>query len=91
LKLDLGAVKTINKARTLFYQYSSRQYSYEVQTSVDDTFYITVVGSKNSSMIVEWNEDSFPDTNARFVRINMSWCSNAGGYAQITETQIFGI
>jgi hypothetical protein len=89
-KLDLGEVKTIDKVRTIFYQYASRDYSYEIQTSVDDASYATVVGTKTSSQTVEWNEDSFPATSARFVRINIFACSNPAGYAQITEIQVSG-
>jgi hypothetical protein len=89
-KLDLGAVRTINKVRTIFYQYSSRNYSYEIQTSLDDASYTTVVGSKNSSQTVEWNEDAFPPTSARFVRVDIAGCSNPDGYAQITEIQVSG-
>jgi F5/8 type C domain len=90
LKLDLGAVRTINKVRTLFYQFSSRTYSYEIQTSVDDASYATAVASKNSSQTVEWNEDSFPATGVRFVRVSIAGCSDPAGYAQITEIEVLG-
>jgi hypothetical protein len=52
-KLDLGAVKTISKVRTIFYQYWAREYSCDIQASVDDASYGTVVSSKNSSQTVE--------------------------------------
>jgi hypothetical protein len=88
LKLDLGEVRTINKVRTIFYQFSSRTYSYEIQTSVDDASYATAVASKNSSQTVEWNEDSFPASSIRFVRVNIAGCSDPAGYAQITEIEV---
>ena len=90
LKLDLGAVKMIDKVRAIFYQYQSRDYSYEIQTSVDDASYATVVGSKKSSRTADWNEDSFSPTSARFVRVRIAACSNPDGYAQITEIQVSG-
>ena len=87
-RVDLGSVQPITEAIITWYNYASRAYQYEIETSNDDTHYTVLVNNTgNAAFGISTN--TFTATN-RYVRIDVTGCNGCGGFASFWECQIFG-
>ncbi|UXP32203.1 Ig-like domain-containing protein [Reichenbachiella agarivorans] len=92
VRVDLGAVYTINSTEVICY--GDRAYQYEVEVSTDGSSYTQIVnrssnttGGSNTSPIT----DTFASVNARYVRITVTGAADySGDWASIEEFRVFG-
>lgn len=86
---DLGNIKMLNKTRIQFYRWlEGRIYTYSILSSVDSVNWITLK-QNIVSQSVEWNEENFEPTPARYVKILITG-NNENDWANIWETEIYG-
>jgi hypothetical protein len=86
---DLGAIKTLTAVRLAWFQGTSRIYTFDVQISIDNTNWTTVIDRRTNMATTDLQSYSFPNTSGRFVRI-VGHRSSVDGYTNITETEIWG-
>ena len=89
VRIDLGAIYSINRTELL--PYTSRAYQYKIETSVDDTGYTQAVDRTGNTAGGSLITDTFAAVNARYVRLTVTGCYNyTGGWASICEFRVFG-
>ena len=90
IEVDLGNVKEIDK--TAVFPYKERAYHYIIETKKDvgDDYTLLVDRSDNHYPRLQF-VDTFPRTEARFVRLNVTGADNYdGNWCSIDEFKVFG-
>lgn len=87
-KVDLGSGYNLNKVDLKwYYKTTPRAYKYKIETSSNNTTFITVV-DKTSNSTPGDTSDSFTATG-RFVRITITGCNDSAAWASFWECQIY--
>jgi hypothetical protein len=87
-QVDLGATQTVAQAVIYWYNSSSRAYQYQIQASNDNTNYAILINNTNNT--AEQNTTNGFFAQARYIRIYVTGCSTASGYASFYECQVYG-
>jgi hypothetical protein len=87
-QVDLGAIRNVTNVTINWYNSNSRGYGYQIAVSSNNTDFATVVD--RSSNIVFGNTSDVFSALARYVRITVTGCTQAGGYASFYECDVFG-
>ncbi|MFC3801186.1 polysaccharide lyase family 8 super-sandwich domain-containing protein [Cohnella sp. GCM10012308] len=69
LKYDLGSNIPVGYAGISFFQGVSRQYSFDIQTSADDSVWATAYSGHSNGLTSEIQAYDFADTNARYLKL----------------------
>lgn len=86
LQVDLGTTTTISVVRTFWFNATRSIYTYTIQVSTDGNNWRTVTGSKASDNNF-FTDDTFPATQARFIRITITASTN--NFAAINEIEVY--
>lgn len=95
IQVDLGDTYTLSGLDTLWYASSARNYTFEVQGSIDGQNYETLLPSRKSEQgAVEptWTKQNFEDgAQARYLKIQVITSTSTGGSPSIYEIQATGL
>ncbi|WP_171056078.1 polysaccharide lyase family 8 super-sandwich domain-containing protein [Paenibacillus sinopodophylli] len=69
LKFDLGSTVQVGHAGISFPLGNERNYTFTIETSVDNTVWTSVYGGNNQGLTSEVTAYDFPDTDARYVKL----------------------
>ena len=86
--VDLGSLKRLSKLDASWYNSTTRAYKYKIEVSSDNVTFNTVIDKTGNTTLGD-TSDSFT-AQARYVRITVTGCSAAGGYASAFEFKVFG-
>jgi hypothetical protein len=92
IRVDLGEPKSICSINVAWDDGNSRQYSFTVSVSADDSSFTNVFSGKSKGTTTSPEKYSFAESQARYVKITITQ-SHAGStrsIAQISEIDIFG-
>jgi F5/8 type C domain len=87
-RVDLGASKTLSRVDIAWLNATTRAYKYTIDVSSDDVTYTTVL-SNVSNVSFTNTTDKLNGISARYVRISVSGCTQAGN-ASAWEIAVFG-
>ena len=92
IQVDLGVQKSVCSVDIAWTDGASRQYSFQISVSTDGSSYTNVFSGKSSGTTASPQKYSFPETQARYVKITItqSHAGSASSLAQISEIDIFG-
>jgi subtilisin len=92
IQVDLGVQKSVCSVDIAWPDGASRQYSFQISVSTDGSSYTNVFSGKSSGTTASPQKYSFPETQARYVKITItqSHVGSASSLAQISEIDIFG-
>ena len=88
-QVDLGASRDLTGVAIDWYNSSSRGYGYQIAVSSDNANFTTVV-DKSGNTTVGNTVDNFSAVAKRYVRITVTSCTQAGGYASFYEGKVYG-
>ncbi|MGE5549054.1 MAG: polysaccharide lyase family 7 protein [Bacteroidota bacterium] len=89
VRIDLGALYSINKTELVPYQ--NRAYQYTIEVSADGAAYTQVVNRTANTTGGSLLTDTFAAANARYVRLTVTGCHDyTEGWASICEFRVFG-
>ncbi|MGG1554077.1 polysaccharide lyase family 7 protein [Paenibacillus ferrarius] len=89
IKLDLGSNKTVSFVKIAFYNGASRTSSFDIQTSTDNTSWITRLSGMNSAQNNNVQTFDFTDVNARYVRI-IGHGNSQNDWNSYNEVEVWG-
>jgi hypothetical protein len=89
LKLDLGSSKTVSFVKIAFYNGSSRTFTFDVQTSSDNSTWTTRLSGANNALINNLQTFDFADVSARYVRI-VGHGNTSNSWNSFTEVEAWG-
>jgi len=87
--VELPETASLNRTRTLFFDLDDRHYTYRIDTSPDGKHWETAI-DKSEGKWSGWQLDSFPERQARFIRITGLSNSTGQNLCQIVEFEAYG-
>ncbi|WP_248927858.1 polysaccharide lyase family 7 protein [Paenibacillus hamazuiensis] len=90
LKLDLGSNKTVAFVKMAFYNGSSRTFTFDVQTSTDNSVWTTRLSGAQSTQNNNLQTFDFTDVTARYVRF-VGYGNTSNTWNSYTEVEAWGI
>jgi len=87
-QVDLGTNYALTGVMIAWYNSSSRGYGYQIAVSSNNTNFTTVV-DKSGNTTFGNTSDTF-SALARYVRVTVTSCTQAGGYASFYECNVYG-
>jgi hypothetical protein len=87
-QVDLGASRNITSVAIDWLNTGSRVYGYQIEVSNDNTSFTTVV-DKSANTMSGNTTDTF-SARARYVRVRVTGCTPAGGFASFYECNVYG-
>jgi len=92
IQADLGAQMSVCSVDIAWTDGSSRQYSFNIAVSTDGNSFTNVFSGKSSGTTSSSQKYSFPEAQARYVRITITQSTQGAvnSIAQISEIDIFG-
>ncbi|HXI71475.1 MAG TPA: DUF5010 domain-containing protein [Verrucomicrobiae bacterium] len=87
-RVDLGTNHALGTAIINWFGAGGRSFQYRIETSTNDTNYVTVV-DKTGNTSVDNSTDTFSAV-AHYVRVTVTGSSQAGGYPSFYECKIYG-
>ncbi|TBL71517.1 discoidin domain-containing protein [Paenibacillus thalictri] len=89
LKLDLGAAKTVAFVKIAFYDGASRTFTFDIQTSPDNTNWTTQGAGLHNAANNTLQTFDFADLSARYVRI-VGHGNTGNNWNSLTEVEVWG-
>lgn len=87
---DLGAAQLVSQLRmNLFVQRNGANASYDIDVSMDNDSWTTVMNNASPTAIDGWVEASFEPVTARYVRVRMK-SGNSEEYINLSEFELYG-
>jgi hypothetical protein len=87
-QVDLGASRNITSVAIDWYNSSTRGYGYQIAVSSNNTNFTTIV-DKSTNTLFGNTVDAF-SAPARYVKITVTSCTPAGGFAAFYECNVYG-
>jgi hypothetical protein len=87
-QVDLGASRNITGVGIDWFNSSTRGYGYQIAVSSDNTNFTTVVDKSTNTQF--GNTLDSVSASARYVRITVTSCTVAGGFAAFYECNVYG-
>ena len=89
IRYNLDATAVVKGVKIAWYKGGERKYNFEVQTSLDNEEWTTVINKVSSgTTAAPENYEAFPRTNARYIRI-ISHGNNINSWIAITELEVY--
>lgn len=87
--VELAAPERLNQTRTFFYDLDGRHYTYRLETSPDGQKWDLAV-DKSAGTWGGWQVDTFPEREARFLRLTCFSNSTGQPVCQVIEFEVYG-